>query len=479
MAAEGIEMGHIVYWLRLGFFVLVLFNVYSPGSALADDLFDELHDGDDELKITEASKSAKPEATSWWGKWSLNLDGSLNYKYDYNSFKKVELSPQQDDGISGVSRYKVSAKVHWTARPTRWLKLHGESWFLGLLESDFYKSDKSGSTSFTELEVGEAYLLLSPLDSWDLTLGRQVVAWGEGTLLRVNDFWNPVDQREPGTLSLAEAKLPLSMVKSDFYAGPIQISLIAVAEFRGSKNPRLGSDYHPGVETYSEENMPAVSSKTAELGGKFSGTIADCRLSLYKARYYDRHLHANPKNPIILDSGISVPAGFVFSRAPVEHQGIGFSYQYQRYTLGAEAALIKGLKSFSNSTINERFDTLFSLEYNNGGDLFIGIEGVHRQLKDHLELAEDLRDLHAKDSELAFLVRKSLQRESLEFYLAAIFLGAGAVDGSLQTLRVDYGLNDNATFYAGLINYLKGERSPLAIHIDRNDQVFTGIKFYF
>ncbi|MDP6935746.1 MAG: hypothetical protein QGG40_22690, partial [Myxococcota bacterium] len=69
------------------------------------------------------------------------------------------------------------------------------------------------------IEAYQSQLL--PREAWvagslgvtELTLGRQVVAWGEGRLSGVLDVVNPRDLREPGMVDLEDLRLPVSMAR--------------------------------------------------------------------------------------------------------------------------------------------------------------------------------------------------------------------------------------------------------------------------
>ncbi len=102
----------------------------------------------------------------------------------------------------------------------------------------------------------------------ELTLGRQVVSWGEGRVLSLVDLLNPRDLREPGQADLEDLRLPVTMARlgvslpsEGFMKGTHRFELIAIPEADwGLRSPPAGPyGGVPGVvaSSYEVEDMLA------------------------------------------------------------------------------------------------------------------------------------------------------------------------------------------------------------------------------
>jgi hypothetical protein len=86
---------------------------------------------------------------------------------------------------------------------------------------------------------GETYLSAS-LGSVELTLGRQIVAWGEADLLNIVDVPNPRDVREPGQAELDDLRLAVTASRLGWFSGHNRLELMVVHEsYFGLRPPPL------------------------------------------------------------------------------------------------------------------------------------------------------------------------------------------------------------------------------------------------
>ncbi len=87
---------------------------------------------------------------------------------------------------------------------------------------------------------GEQYLALA-LGPVDVTVGRQIVAWGEGDAISPLDVVNPRDLREPGLADLDDLRLAVAATRVGWFPGDHRIELMAVHEqYFGERAPPLG-----------------------------------------------------------------------------------------------------------------------------------------------------------------------------------------------------------------------------------------------
>ena len=86
----------------------------------------------------------------------------------------------------------------------------------------------------------ELYVSVAP-GPFELALGRQTVAWGDGMLLSTVDVIAPRDNREPGLADLEDLRLPVTMARVGWYPGSHRLELHYVPEFNhGFRSPPQG-----------------------------------------------------------------------------------------------------------------------------------------------------------------------------------------------------------------------------------------------
>ena len=110
----------------------------------------------------------------------------------------------------------------------------------------------------------EVQLALS-LGDFELTLGRQIVAWGEGDMLSPLDVVNPRDMREPGQSDLADIRLPVLATRIGWFHGGHRLELMVVHESEfGYRSPPRGP--YSGLEAMLNAGL---------LGEASSGGLSD------------------------------------------------------------------------------------------------------------------------------------------------------------------------------------------------------------
>jgi hypothetical protein len=199
---------------------------------LGDD--DEAFDlGDDEAfdldeGVGEGDLSfAEPSEWTYWLTGFLRSDWALwSERFEENPLAKGR---QSLDLMTGFS---------W-----RFLKLD----VAGHVEYDVaYQVEREGYDAPTIeayewlLNTREVQLGLS-LGDFEITLGRQIVAWGEGDMLSPIDVVNPRDMREPGQSDLSDIRLPVLATRVGWFQGGHRLELMVVHESEfGYRSPPRG-----------------------------------------------------------------------------------------------------------------------------------------------------------------------------------------------------------------------------------------------
>jgi uncharacterized protein DUF1302 len=132
-----------------------------------------------------------------------------------------------------------------------------------------------------------------------LRFGRQILSWGETDGFRLLDNINPLDNSFGGFLvDLDERRLPLDMLRLQYFLGDLGLINEAFFEFYGAIDNKVG--YAPGIPAGSPWALPNLGSPSATTqtiintptrtfsdmrgGGRFAFNVADSTFSI--AHYY-------------------------------------------------------------------------------------------------------------------------------------------------------------------------------------------------
>lgn len=225
------------------------------------------------------SQTAPEEETDWgeedegdWGDEDAGFDSSV---FDA-SFSDVKVAKPSAWSLTGFAR---SAWGLWTER------LDEEPWAKARQSLDLEATFKKGALrgvlaghaeydlrylhqrelfDDATLEAYEWQILgreMFAAYSWDrveVTLGRQIVAWGEGDALSPLDVVNPRDLREPGVSDLEDIRLAVLASRLGYFVGDhrVEVMVIHEAEF-GLRSPPFGP-YSPFPELLAEDPAAAA-----------------------------------------------------------------------------------------------------------------------------------------------------------------------------------------------------------------------------
>ncbi|MBE3575192.1 MAG: hypothetical protein IMW99_07070 [Firmicutes bacterium] len=147
--------------------------------------------------------------------------------------------------------------------------------------------------------------------SWELSFGKQVVAWGNTDLFNPVNVLNPDDLSNP-TKDPADMKLPVLMTKFTYYPAPggdTSLQAVVVPVFTPSLLPEPGSYWAPPAPEYPqaipvqgalvpvsrvenpEISLPAATPENAAVGLRLGTTLPVLGGSQVAAVYYHGHLH--------------------------------------------------------------------------------------------------------------------------------------------------------------------------------------------
>jgi hypothetical protein len=141
--------------------------------------------------------------------------------------------------------------------------LHLEYDFAYLIEPERF-DDATLDTYRSQVIVAETYAALShgPLE---LTVGRQIVAWGQGELINVLDVVNPRDVREPGIADLVDIRLAVLASRAALFFGAHRLEAMVIHEAYFGLLPAPLSPFSPLRYVFLQDPVLATALETKQL----------------------------------------------------------------------------------------------------------------------------------------------------------------------------------------------------------------------
>lgn len=225
-----------------------------------------------------------------------NLKDTLydNYEIDLNGFLEGRngwrLQNDVNQKEASISEIRLQLEL---AKDLGWgqLKIKGD------LLSDFVTDDYTG-------KLRDMNILFSPLDMMDMKIGRQVLTWGTGDLLFINDLF-PKDWKSFFIGRNDEyLKAPSDALKMSFFFDLINIDMVYVPIFTGSnyiEGERLSSWNPMRLETTGrnfifEDEERSSFGRDSEYAIRLSQNLDGVELALYN--YYGFWSTPEGQNPV-------------------------------------------------------------------------------------------------------------------------------------------------------------------------------------
>ncbi|MYA87813.1 MAG: hypothetical protein F4X97_05085 [Boseongicola sp. SB0662_bin_57] len=375
-------------------------------------------------------------------------------------------------GLSSMqSRLDIEADVRlgsaWKAR------VEGHFWLdpvAGPANGEAGRSSEFSDAYGREAEIDEFFLKGPASGNLDLTVGRQILAWGRSDLFRVTDVLNPVDNRLPGLTDIKDHRLPVTALRLDRYADPWSISMIAIPERRFDKLPVPGSDFFVGTEALPQRTTPDNAFGVPELALALNGTFPGWDMSLYAARMFDDrpHVAATPSGePRLHHNRITMA-------------GAAGNLVRGSWLIKAEAALFNDLR-FSNAGARtfSRLTTLAGVEYSGLADTAIALEARNDHISDFDDrLASPPDDRRRNETATALRVQRTFLNDALDVTFLALTFGKTGELGAVRRLQFDYAWTDALQLSTGLVAYQSGGQAPFR-GIGNNDRLFATLNYHF
>jgi len=439
------------------------FEETSPTNS-QDNIDDLLQGFEDTPQIINQTKQT-PTAKNWSLVTLSSLSGSYNYQHQ---------APAADEtDYRGLSRlkFKIQPEFRYKFTP-KWDSVISASAFYDFAYSINGRSDYTSETLDryeSELELREAYLRGTVQSSLDIKLGRQIVVWGKSDSIRVVDVLNPLDFREPGMVDIEDLRLPVSMLKTDYYFKQWNLSTIIIPEIRFNKMPAYGSDFYVSENQQPTEIKPDHI-RDPEFALALEGIFSGWDLSFYLARYYDdqTHMIVNENNkPIRME------------HSHLSMLGMASNVALGDWLIKTEAALIDGLEFAKSDNSFRRADLLLGVDYAGFTDQTITLEAVNRHLLNYDNaLSQSPDQTKENEGQITFRYSGAFLRDKLQIIATASILGTDLDGGAFYRGSAEYEIANATSITLGGIVYQSGENFLLE-NIAQNDRVFFDFRYSF
>jgi len=430
---------------------------------------DEILQGfDDQQEETFAETRSAPEAdqpSSW------SLDGEFVFTTTYN------FSPDATSPWRGFTMLRPELELTLKNRfSDNW---QGQISVRGFYDLIYVLRGREAYTPQvldeyeTELELEDTFIQGRITDRLDTKIGRQIVVWGTLDNLRVTDVLNPLDLRLPGLTDIDDLRLPVTMVKFDYYFGNWGLGVMAIPEVRFSKLPVFGSDFYPFPQPRPPEGDPEEGFQDMQAAAALTGFFSGWDIGFYWANIYNDQSYAKLVSP-------GPPEQFVRNHPRINMLGTAANLAFGNWLWKAEAAWFSGLQ-FTNTPGVEysRLDLAAGVEYSGFSEATVSLEAVNRHIFDYsslLELPPDETD--ENEFQWALRIAKDFIHDTLTLTLLASTFGIKADDGAFTRFDGQYDVTDALSVRGGVVFYQSGDKGRLK-DVGANDRLFLAIKYSF
>lgn len=352
--------------------------------------------------------------------------------------------------------------------------------------SDFIY-DPVGDEHDIDLEEGEgwldlrnAYLLTSPTDFMDLKFGRQILTWGTGNYIFINDLF-PKDWvsffigRDDEYL-----KAPSDAVKTSFYTELANLDIVYTPRFDSDRyisgerisywNSMLGR--RAGEDAVIRADKPDEWFQDEELAVRLFKNVSGYELALYG--YWGYWKSPAGTNPVTLNATFPELSVYGASVRGAVGKGIGnieVGYYDSRDDRNGDDPFVR------NSEI--RF--LVGYEEEIARNLTAGVQYYFEWMMDYSEFEKNLpKGMHANDEDrhvVTLHLRKLLMSQNLELSLFT-FYSPTDQDAYFRP-KVHYQIDDNWSAEVGGSIFLGEEDYTFFGQFENNSNIYTAARYGF
>jgi hypothetical protein len=330
-----------------------------------------------------------------------------------------------------------------------------------------------------ELELREGYIDYTA-KSWDLRIGRQVITWGLGDLIFINDVFPKDYEAFFSGRPLEYMKKGIDGVKLGLYPEIASFEFIAIPIFEPNNYPNANRfhmfDPMPMV-TNREKKDPAATFENSEFALRIYRDLAGFDASLYFYRGYFRKPHMIPD-----DLNNTTRITLYYPKLSV--YGISLQGRLLDGILGVEAGYYDSRQDRSGTDYtvpNSQTRFLIGYQRQLWEDFTIGLQYYGEYMHDYSEYIKNQPSGFPKDKRLYQLatvrLTQLLKHQTLKLSFFSFYSPS---DGDyMLNPEIKYNFSDHIWAAIGGNIFGSGERWSQFGQLDRNDNVYLQLRYEF
>ncbi|MBI5287171.1 MAG: hypothetical protein HY878_06235 [Deltaproteobacteria bacterium] len=328
-------------------------------------------------------------------------------------------------------------------------------------------------------ELREGYIDFTA-NQWDLRVGRQIITWGLGDLIFINDVFPKDYEAFFSGRPLEYLKKGIDGVKVGFYPALASLEFVAIPIFEPNNYPKAKRFYMfdpmPSV-TNREEKEPATTFENTELALRVYREVGGFDASIYLYRGFFR-------KPYMIPDDLNNTTKIIYHYPRVSIYGASLQGRALDGVLSLEAGYYdsrqdKGGKDYTVPNSQTRF--LIGYQRQFWEDFTIGLQYYTEYIHDYSEYRKSQPSGFPGDKRLyqlaTLMLTQLLKHQTLKLSFFSFYSPS---DGDyMLNPEVRFALTDHIWAALGGNIFGGGERWSEFGQLDRNDNIYSQLRYEF
>ena len=395
--------------------------------------------------------------------------------------------------IKKDTRFEHNYEIRNNAMLSKELRLSPELSGLASVDMRFYilRNDIDGfQTADERIRLRELYADYAG-NNFDLRIGQQIIRWGKSDEVNPTDTFTPEDLTEFfNYVERAKRKVPVLAAKHVSYWQLFSLEAIWIPFFNKTRIDEAGGDWEPYLYRFyrnmglrmRDDSGPSEDLKNSTYAVRLLHEADNYDFSLSYS-YHFQEIPALELEPIVREvaPGISVPTFDINPVYPRQHTiGGDFETVIGRIGIRGEAAYTTD-KSFlsydpavtSGILYRDAFDCVIGADYTFKNNLYVNLQYA---LQTILDYPAELQTQEFEDS-IVWRVTKDFKHDTVTLKSTGRYYMS--TQDAVVECSIEYDITDALNLSSGIFLYYGDENTHLIGQFNKNDQVYTRLKYSF
>lgn len=328
------------------------------------------------------------------------------------------------------------------------------------------------------LELREGYVDYTA-EKWDFRLGRQIITWGLGDLLFINDVFPKDYEAFFSGKPLEYLKKGVDGVKLGVYPGFASFDLVVVPFFEPNKfpNPNRFSLFNPLPGIPQEEKEPSTNFENTEVVLRAYRDIAGFDAAVYFYRGFFRQ-------PSMMPDNLMAPTKLTLSFPKLNVYGASLQGRALDGVLSLETGYYDSRqdRSGTNPMIpNSQLRYLIGYQRQLWEDFTVGLQYYGEYMLDYADYLKTLPAGFPRESELHQLatvrLTQFLSHQTLRLSLFAFY--SPSDDDYMLNPEVKYNFSDHVWAALGANVFGGRKRTSMFGQLEKDDNLYVQLRYEF